>query len=83
MPPRSATKAALTEVRRRLLEGHRVASETLRQHRANNSVRNADYTDGRVRTFEQAIATVEQVWAEIVEHAGGDADSHPLTADES
>jgi hypothetical protein len=74
----TGTQAALGEVYRRLQRGRRLAQLTLEQARLHRSGRNTDYYDGRVNTFAQAMATVEQVWAEIVEHNGGSPSDHPL-----
>jgi hypothetical protein len=73
-------QAALGEVWRRLDRGEKIARQNLTQYQKMGTHPSAHYFDGRVNTFEQAKATVEQVWDEIVEHNGGKPEDHPLMA---
>lgn len=76
----SPTQAALGEVYRRLARGRALAVEAQRRFAARPDTHSEHYADGRLAGLDQSMATLEQVWAEVVEHAGGNPNEHPLIA---
>lgn len=76
----SPTQAALAECYRRLARGRALAVEAQRRFAGRPDVASQHYADGRVAGLEQSLATIEQVWAEVIEHAGGNPNDHPLIA---
>lgn len=74
----SALQRTLAEVHRRLGRSLALAREGHARAKHLHQVAGDHYFDGRCSGLAQAQATVEDVWREIVLHAGGNPNEHPL-----